>query len=126
VSGGDLWKDAVAQLAAGLSLEAQSLLGELTAEDAPRITKLAERALRWGAAVQAGHPHAAGNLLDLEAQVAQLVSDRAVESPAKVQAAFMRYAKFGGTVLSGLITVAVNRLVGIQVFPLMDPPEGPV
>jgi hypothetical protein len=126
VNGGNLWKDAVAQLAAGLSLEAQGLIGELTAEDTPRIAKLAEQAIRWGAAAQSGHPHAAGNLLDLEAQVAQLVSDRAVESSEHVQAAFLRVAKFGGTVLSGLITVAVNRLVGIQVFPLMDPPEGPV
>jgi hypothetical protein len=126
VTGGDLWKDAVSQLAAGLSVEAQRLLGDLSEEDVPRLQKLAESSLRWGAAVAAGHPHAERNLIHVEAKVAQLFSDKAVESPAKVQAAFLRYAKFGGSVLSGLLTVAVNRLVGIQVFPLMDPPEGPV
>lgn len=115
-----LWKDAVSQLAAGLTDELQSQVGALTAEDLPALTALADAALRWAQLDQAGHAHAARNLIHVEAQVAQILAGRAVDSAASLNARLMKGATFGATLLSGFITVAVNRLVGLPVLPVVE------
>jgi len=124
VTDSHLWKDAVAQLAAGLTEELQSQVGALTAEDAPALAALADSALRWAQLSQAGHPHAERNLIHVEAKVAQILAGRAVDSAASLNARLMKGAMFGATLLSGFLTTAVNRLVGVQVLPLIS--EDPV
>jgi hypothetical protein len=124
VTDSQLWKDAVAQLAAGLTEELQSQVGALTAEDAPALAALADSALRWAQLSQAGHPHAERNLIHVEAKVAQILGGRAVDSAASLNSRLMKGAMFGATLLSGFLTTAVNRLVGVQVLPLIS--EDPV
>lgn len=120
MSDSQLWKDAVSQLAAGLTDELQSQVGSLTAEDIPALTALADSALRWAQLRQAGHPHADRNLLHVEAKVAQILAGRAVDSAAAFQARLMKGATFGATLLSGFLTVAINRLVGLPVLPVVE------